>query len=184
MGDISDCACDKTMDGRSLDKERNWVWGGCHENVRYGMLYAKHFAEALEKMHTKQLPVSGKHHHQHQHHHNHHHKHNELSLTTVQPPQKNPIKTSAKFIVVSDKVIKRKRRSFEALPICNVNNLLSANSSGSGLVLDQQQQQQLMKSLMATNSLKYHQDIRQAMNMHNNKAGRLVSIVFWPNDYL
>lgn len=47
-GNLSDCGC-STLPAAN----RGWKWGGCVDSVRYGVMFAKHFVDAPERMARK-----------------------------------------------------------------------------------------------------------------------------------
>jgi len=46
-GNITECNCDRTGQGR--DTPEGWKWGGCSDNLRYGINFAKKFIDAPDK---------------------------------------------------------------------------------------------------------------------------------------
>ena len=46
-GNLTDCYCDRSRQGQTTPD--GWKWGGCSDNIRYGMLFAKHFVDAPER---------------------------------------------------------------------------------------------------------------------------------------
>lgn len=46
-GDISACGCSKSKRPENLNKD--WVWGGCGDNLEYGYKFSKHFVDMTEK---------------------------------------------------------------------------------------------------------------------------------------
>ena len=48
-GTLVDCACDPTKYGSHKDNEGNFAWGGCSDNVKYGISFARHFVDARER---------------------------------------------------------------------------------------------------------------------------------------
>ncbi|RWS29971.1 Wnt16 like-like protein [Leptotrombidium deliense] len=50
-GNLTDCSCDRSRQGQSTPD--GWKWGGCSDNIRYGMLFAKHFVDAPERLARK-----------------------------------------------------------------------------------------------------------------------------------
>ncbi|XP_022081377.1 protein Wnt-5b-like [Acanthaster planci] len=46
-GELSPCGCSRAH--RPPDLDRDWVWGGCGDNVDYGYRFAKEFVDAREK---------------------------------------------------------------------------------------------------------------------------------------
>lgn len=141
VGNLTDCACDKTRMGLIRLQEENWKWGGCSNNIKHGMLYAKHLVELLDAVHQRQVAASEHHHHEHQE-----HQHHRLA-------RRSPVES-----------VRVPAALVESAAFCQKNQNLS-----------QETHKQLIKSLLAKNSLEKHQEFRLAMNMHNNKVGRMVS---------
>ncbi|XP_069499747.1 protein Wnt-5a isoform X2 [Ambystoma mexicanum] len=52
-GELSTCGCSRAA--RPKDLQRDWLWGGCGDNLEYGYRFAKEFVDAREreKIHTK-----------------------------------------------------------------------------------------------------------------------------------
>ena len=48
-GTLMDCACDPTKYGAHKDRVGNFNWGGCSDNVKYGISFARHFVDARER---------------------------------------------------------------------------------------------------------------------------------------
>lgn len=46
-GELSSCGCSRTA--RPKDLPRDWLWGGCGDNVEYGYRFAKEFVDAKER---------------------------------------------------------------------------------------------------------------------------------------
>ncbi|XP_076363572.1 protein Wnt-16-like isoform X2 [Tachypleus tridentatus] len=46
-GNLTVCSCDRSRDGRFTHE--GWKWGGCSDNVKFGVVFAKHFVDAAEK---------------------------------------------------------------------------------------------------------------------------------------
>ncbi|KAK7826292.1 hypothetical protein U0070_021306 [Myodes glareolus] len=46
-GELSTCGCSRTA--RPKDLPRDWLWGGCGDNVEYGYRFAKEFVDARER---------------------------------------------------------------------------------------------------------------------------------------
>ncbi|XP_073400270.1 protein Wnt-5b isoform X3 [Dendrobates tinctorius] len=46
-GELSTCGCSRTP--RPKDLPRDWLWGGCGDNVEYGYRFAKEFVDARER---------------------------------------------------------------------------------------------------------------------------------------
>ncbi|NWW81485.1 WNT5B protein, partial [Pycnonotus jocosus] len=46
-GELSSCGCSRTA--RPKDLPRDWLWGGCGDNIEYGYRFAKEFVDAKER---------------------------------------------------------------------------------------------------------------------------------------
>lgn len=46
-GELSKCGCSKA--GRPKDMARDWIWGGCGDNIEYGYRFAKYFVDTRER---------------------------------------------------------------------------------------------------------------------------------------
>ncbi|XP_023666199.1 protein Wnt-5b isoform X2 [Paramormyrops kingsleyae] len=46
-GELSTCGCSRTA--RPRDLPRDWLWGGCGDNVNYGYRFAREFVDARER---------------------------------------------------------------------------------------------------------------------------------------
>lgn len=46
-GNLTECNCDRGAQGR--DTPEGWKWGGCSDNLRYGIKFAKRFIDAPDK---------------------------------------------------------------------------------------------------------------------------------------
>ena len=46
-GELSTCGCSRTA--RPKDLPRDWLWGGCGDNVEYGSRFAKEVVDARER---------------------------------------------------------------------------------------------------------------------------------------
>ncbi|CAH1782952.1 unnamed protein product [Owenia fusiformis] len=46
-GNLTDCACDVSKAG--LPTPEGWTWGGCSDNIKYGMQFGKKFVDAPER---------------------------------------------------------------------------------------------------------------------------------------
>lgn len=191
MGSLSDCACDKTRIGVIPRQQELWKWGGCSDNIRYGMLFAKHLVELLDAVHQ----THSYHHHQHHNHaqplesrsiqaslnpkvHQNHHKSMILKrslrvrhqyyqqLEATQSNGNEHHGHSSHHIHVAPESIQTSHASKPMPPIvyCQKDHNIAQSTH-----------MQLIKSLLAKNSLEKHHEFRLAMNMHNNKVGRMVS---------
>ncbi|XP_046439719.1 protein Wnt-16-like [Daphnia pulex] len=47
LGNLTECSCD--MDRQGLPAPDGWKWGGCSDNIRYGIQFARQFVDAPEK---------------------------------------------------------------------------------------------------------------------------------------
>lgn len=45
-GNLTDCSCDMKLNGQV--SEEGWKWGGCSDNVDYGVWFAQTFVDAVE----------------------------------------------------------------------------------------------------------------------------------------
>lgn len=195
VGSLADCACDKTRIGIIKRQEDNWKWGGCSNNIRHGMLYAKHLVELLDVAHEHHfLKLHNRHHHLHhqQQLSNYHQQRiatnvstntrhfekrslssnsgrqreffSQTQLRSGRPPI--PLPQQQTIYHQSDSSMNVGNHSPEDLNFCKQNHNISKTIHI-----------QLIKSLLSKNSLEKHQEIRLAMNMHNNKIGRMVSVL-------
>ncbi|KAK2718160.1 hypothetical protein QYM36_005465 [Artemia franciscana] len=48
-GELSNCACDPRKKGISSDKKGEFAWGGCSDNIKFGMVFSRRFIDAKEK---------------------------------------------------------------------------------------------------------------------------------------
>ncbi len=46
-GELSTCGCSRAA--RPKDLPRDWLWGGCGDNVNYGYRFAREFVDARER---------------------------------------------------------------------------------------------------------------------------------------
>lgn len=46
-GELSTCGCSRSA--RPRDLPRDWLWGGCGDNVHYGDRFAREFVDARER---------------------------------------------------------------------------------------------------------------------------------------
>lgn len=165
MGTLSDCACDKSRVGVITRKQELWKWGGCSDNIRYGFLFAKNMVELLDTFYEhhlqqQQQQQSAQINNNNNYHsiskrspilltnHQHHHNHNNKL-------QHQGMNLNQDYSLDNDN---------------NQNQLCHKNAN-----MTQTMQMQLMKSILSKNSLERHHEFRLAMNMHNNKVGRMVS---------
>lgn len=49
QGDLKACGCDPLKRGRAKDERGEFDWGGCSDNINYGIRFAKAFVDAKEK---------------------------------------------------------------------------------------------------------------------------------------
>ncbi|XP_057374199.1 protein Wnt-16-like [Daphnia carinata] len=47
LGNLTECSCD--MERQGLPAPDGWKWGGCSDNIRYGIQFARQFVDAPEK---------------------------------------------------------------------------------------------------------------------------------------
>ncbi|XP_055324287.1 protein Wnt-1-like [Sitodiplosis mosellana] len=47
-GDLTECSCDNTI----RRKQRKWQWGGCSEDINYGVLFSRKFIDSQESNET------------------------------------------------------------------------------------------------------------------------------------
>lgn len=50
QGELKICSCDSQRRGRASDEEGDFDWGGCSDNINYGIKFAKAFVDARERM--------------------------------------------------------------------------------------------------------------------------------------
>lgn len=50
QGELKICNCDSKKRGQSSDDRGNFDWGGCSDNINYGIKFAKDFVDARERM--------------------------------------------------------------------------------------------------------------------------------------
>ena len=53
-GNLTECSCE--VAGRGRTTPEGWNWGGCSDNLRYGIKFAKRFIDAPDK---KQMRKTG-----------------------------------------------------------------------------------------------------------------------------
>lgn len=46
-GELSSCGCSRAA--RPKDLPRDWLWGGCGDNLNYGYRFSKEFVDARER---------------------------------------------------------------------------------------------------------------------------------------
>uniref|UniRef100_A0A8D0HDJ7 Protein Wnt n=1 Tax=Sphenodon punctatus TaxID=8508 RepID=A0A8D0HDJ7_SPHPU len=49
QGELKSCSCDPTKKGSSKDDNGHFDWGGCSDNIHYGIKFARAFVDAKEK---------------------------------------------------------------------------------------------------------------------------------------
>uniref|UniRef100_A0AAU7EAA5 Protein Wnt n=1 Tax=Terebratalia transversa TaxID=34513 RepID=A0AAU7EAA5_TERTR len=47
-GNLTDCSCDMSLQGNTVEKNTNWRWGGCSDNIKYGLWFGQTFVDAPE----------------------------------------------------------------------------------------------------------------------------------------
>ncbi|XP_069178063.1 protein Wnt-16 isoform X2 [Procambarus clarkii] len=52
-GNLTDCSCDMSKQG--LSTPEGWKWGGCSDNLRFGVQFARQFVDAPEKERHKKF---------------------------------------------------------------------------------------------------------------------------------
>ncbi|XP_042883869.1 protein Wnt-16-like [Penaeus japonicus] len=52
-GNLTDCSCDMSKQG--LSTPEGWKWGGCSDNLRFGIQFARQFVDAPEKERHKKF---------------------------------------------------------------------------------------------------------------------------------
>lgn len=50
QGELKICSCDAHKRGRARDDKGDFDWGGCSDNINYGIKFAKAFVDARERM--------------------------------------------------------------------------------------------------------------------------------------
>nr|XP_009300938.1 protein Wnt-2 isoform X1 [Danio rerio] len=50
QGELKICSCDSQRRGRASDEDGDFDWGGCSDNINYGIKFAKAFVDARERM--------------------------------------------------------------------------------------------------------------------------------------
>jgi len=154
-GALSDCACDKTRTGLIRRQEENWKWGGCSNNIRHGMVFAKHLVELLDALHLHQRHSARAH---------------KLGKRSLWSEQRNELANSVRGrhkLAAQREAGEQQQQQQLGASFCQRNQNIS-----------QATHFQLIKSLLSKDSLERHQEFRLAMNMHNNKVGRMVSSEF------
>lgn len=51
-GELSSCGCSRAA--RPKDLPRDWLWGGCGDNLNYGYRFSKEFVDAREREKTSE----------------------------------------------------------------------------------------------------------------------------------
>ena len=179
VGSLSDCACDKTRVGVIRQGDQIWKWGGCSNNIRHGMMFAKHLVDLLDAVHEHA-------HHQQQqqqqqlapaHHLNRRHLGTRRHRRSLSSRHREPNQVRGRLLPgppllqvgpgagEEEQLAQQVQLQQQLLNFCQKNQNISQTA-----------QIQLIKSLLSKNSLERHQDFRLAMNLHNNRVGRMVSI--------
>lgn len=170
VGNLTDCACDKSRIG-SIRQEENWKWGGCSNNIRYGMLFAKHLVELLDAVHQHSRLLASSASSGNSHHLQTYPNHRLLEKRSLSSKHREPNQLRGRHSSSSSQNLNQQEQEQES-------NLSQANSVSfcqRNHNISQAAHIQLIKSLLSENSLEKHQEFRLAMNMHNNKVGRMVS---------
>lgn len=175
VGNLTDCACDKTRIGSIKPKEENWKWGGCSNNIRHGMMFAKHLVELLDAVHQHSRLLAA----------------SSTTATATAPT------VSSRYVYQHRRMLEKRslsskhrepnqlrwrqdqdQHNLETISSTQNNQQQQAGQSycQRNQSISQAAHIQLIKSLLSKNSLEKHQEFRLAMNMHNNKVGRMVSI--------
>lgn len=161
-GNLSDCACDKSRVGTIAKRDEqpvHWKWGGCSNNIRHGMMFAKHLVELLDAVHQHSRLQQQHHHSSNNNNHNHHHNHQKYHHQQHLLGKRSAGVSRENIFRPPSEAAHQQQRDF-----CQQNQNISPAKH-----------HELIKSLLASNSLEKHQEFRLAMNMHNNKIGRMVS---------
>lgn len=49
QGELKSCSCDPKKKGTAKDSKGNFDWGGCSDNIDYGIKFARAFVDAKER---------------------------------------------------------------------------------------------------------------------------------------
>lgn len=49
QGELKSCTCDPKKKGSSKDSRGSFDWGGCSDNIHYGIRFARAFVDARER---------------------------------------------------------------------------------------------------------------------------------------
>lgn len=49
QGELKSCSCDPKKKGTTKDSKGNFDWGGCSDNIDYGIKFARAFVDAKER---------------------------------------------------------------------------------------------------------------------------------------
>lgn len=50
QGELKNCSCDRKKRGQSSDDRGSFDWGGCSDDIKFGIKFAKDFVDAQELM--------------------------------------------------------------------------------------------------------------------------------------
>lgn len=57
-GNLTECSCDAEKQGQTTPE--GWKWGGCSDNLHYGVQFARKFVDAPEKIKSQDITIKGK----------------------------------------------------------------------------------------------------------------------------
>jgi hypothetical protein len=145
-GDISTCGCSTSKRPESLNKD--WVWGGCGDNVEYGYKFTKIFADINEKslMDSRQNLMA-----------------NRQLRRRFKNNNIRPYRILNQFRKQKKSLMMRRQSEID-------------NQENDQEQEDQEEQQP--KRILRINLDHKKQRARRLMNLHNNEAGRRVSLFF------
>ena len=154
-GDLSTCGCSTSKRPDNLNKD--WVWGGCGDNVEYGYRFTKSFVDIVEKSvsddrQSLALPSSSG--GVRRRHSSLGNQRRQISLNTMMMSQSQPINNQQPSYDDSESTADDEAENNNDN---NNNNLLTMRSNSRQLAL---------------NSEARRAKARRLMNLHNNEAGR------------